>query len=261
MEASPTSNIPRDTFPRTPPYTPHNRQPFLRSDSPASPYTPYTHRRQLQRSESPASVQSIHPVETISPRKLQEQINDQSSVQVEELHEGDAGYITDTELIYPEELEEPRSPTHSQASLSSSSSSSSDAEESEITHHFSRLGCADGGESPLERRRRLQRKRKCAESRVFKRPHSLSVQGDAEMTDTDGMPDHDRSASARRLRRRVRGPSQVQVVFEATPPPSRGSDAAARASPGIGPSNWHDRGKGIASRSADDTMDVDESLK
>ena len=86
--------------------------------------------------------------------------------------------------------------------------------DNDMEERFSRLGCDDSGEAEFEKKRRAKHVKRRADSRVFKRSHSQSAKGDAEATDSDAIGDQDLEGSARRLRRRVRGPSGVTVTSE-----------------------------------------------
>jgi hypothetical protein len=70
----------------------------------------------------------------------------------------------------------------------------------------------DSGEEN-ERRRKYERKKKRWSAGIFKRIHSQSVEGDSSYSDNDPLDDVD--ATARRLRRRVRGPGgRAPLIFE-----------------------------------------------
>ena len=174
------------------------------------PYTPAKNKRRLERSDSPAS--SIHPAETSSPAKKLLKRANVDTVKVEELTESDLGYLTDIEVVWPEELEEVElddgDDEHHEA----------DAEDSDsgISGKFSKLHCDERNEqAELTKKRRERRLSKRTGSRVFKRSHSQSVKSESEVTDTDAMDDHDVEASARRLRRKVRGQVDgLKLVFE-----------------------------------------------
>ena len=167
------------------------------------PYTPHRAKRPLERNDSPASVRSIHPDSTSSPAKkaAKQQVKDE--VKVEELTEDDAGYITDIDVVYPHELEE----IETDSDHSSNNGDDEHESDDEITSRLSRLGCDDSPEGQFERKRRAEHLRRRRDSRIFKRSHSQSVKSDAEVTDPEAMDDHDVAATARRLRRRVRGPT------------------------------------------------------
>lgn len=200
--------------PHTPPYTPHRNK----------------GKRRLERSDSPAS--SIHPAETTSPAKKAAKRAALDNVRVEELADGDVGFLTDMDVVYPEELEEV--PT----SDGDDELSSSDGEHSDsgIARRLSRLRCGDeNAEAVFEKGRRLRRMSKRMGSRIFKRSHSQSVKSDTDITDADAMDDQDVAASQRRLRRRVRGPREAALVFDDIPRTSpeagsvgRGSSTAGR---------------------------------
>lgn len=172
--------------PATPPCTPARKQ-----------------KRRLERSDSPSS---IHPYETSSPAKKAAKRVAGDHVRVEELVEGDLGYQTDLDIVYPEELEEAASSSDMNGETTESDHSESEAG---LSRHLSRLRCKDDGKES-ERRRRERHAARRQSSRLFKRSHSQSVTTDvkseAELTDPDVLPDQDLEGSRRRLRRRVRGP-------------------------------------------------------
>lgn len=219
------------------------------------PYTPHRNKRPIDLNDSPASARSVQPTETESPDKpAKEQIKDE--VVVEELTEGDAGYITDIELVYPHELEEIESSSeHDSDDLSDNKSD----DDHEISSRLSRLGCDDSPEAEFERKRRAAHLKKRRDSRVFKRSHSQSVKSDdTDVTDPDAMADHDVVASARRLRRRVRGPNESEA----------GIDGVVRSSSqlfGLASSSEFMETSGITGESeksesrGDEAMDVDGS--
>lgn len=228
--------------PQTPPYTPHrNKRPVEVNDSPGSV----------------RSVRSVQPAETESPDIQADRQQSRDGVVVEELTEGDPGYITDVELIYPDELEEVESDS---ADESDNGSESGD----DISSRLSRLGCDDDSpEAEFEKKRRAEHLRKRRDSRAFKRSHSQSVKSDTDVTDPDAMADHDVQASARRLRRRVRGPGEVNA----------GMDGVVRSSSQLfglasspefldrpGTANSSDSGRlEEIEPSEPDTMDIDQS--
>lgn len=171
------------------------------------PYTPYRAKRRFERSDSPASISSIQPAETISPAKKVARRSNEDNVTVEELVEGDLGYATDVDVVYPEELEEKTSST------SEDDSSEDDGNESDtgISQRFEELGCHDSEEAEFERKRREKHLRTRTNSRLFKRSHSQIIKSDSEVSDMEAMGDHDLSSSARRLRRRLDGTSAIEV--------------------------------------------------
>lgn len=173
------------------------------------PYTPAKNKRRLERSDSPAS--SIHPAETSSPaKKLLKRANG-DTIRVEELNDSDLGYLTEVDLVYPEELEECEADSdyeHHEA----------DAEDSDsgISGRFSKLHCDERKEeAEMTKKRKERRLSRQTGSRVFKRSHSQSVKSESDVTDTDALDDQDVEASARRLRRKVGAPAEgFRMVFE-----------------------------------------------
>lgn len=191
------------------------------------PYTPHRTKRRFERSDSPASVTSIPPAETTSPAKKVARRSVPDNVKVEELVEGDLGYVSDVEVVYPEELEE-------KASSASENGSSDDDDEKHsdtgITQRFQELACEDNDEAEFEKKRRESHLRNRTNSRLFKRTHSQSIKSDSEKSDAEAKGDHDLSSSARRLRRRIRGPSGVEV-FDDPPRSSPEPRSAGLAAP------------------------------
>lgn len=190
------------------------------------PYTPArATKRRLERSDSPAStIGSIHPAETRSPAKKAAKRAATDDIQVEELTEGDIGYLTDIDVVYPDELEEISS------SDSDEDRDATDVSETEATHltrKLSRLRCGDDQEVDFEQRRRQRHIEKRGGSRMFKRTHSQSVKSETDVTDVDAMDDHDIGASQRRLRRRVRGPREAGIAFEDLRSSPEASNASA----------------------------------
>jgi len=244
------------------------------------PYTPYRNKgkrtRLTPRSDSPAS--SIHPTETVSPPKkhaAKRQATEGDSVRVEELAESDPAYLSDVSIVYPASLEEASglSTANSEYGDDELSSSASDDMEprdmapdaggAEITHRMSRLRCAD--EADFEAGRMQRRLSKRMGSRMFKRSHSQSVKAPAEemveeVMDVDGMGDQDLEASARRLRRRVRGPEEA-VGFEDVEPRRKLDFGSASAGAGMPLTPEHEgksdkRAERVQSATA--VVDVDE---
>ncbi|KAF2724369.1 hypothetical protein K431DRAFT_301086 [Polychaeton citri CBS 116435] len=205
--------------PSTPPYTP------LRSKA-SRPFS--------SRAASPASfTSSIHPTEQESPAKKGAQrlasLANSNDFQIEEIEDSDIGYHTDVDIVYPQELEERDSD-----GADSDVSGDSDGEDEEemdggIAGRMASMRCDDdesgeSGEAADQSRHRGLKQR--TGSRIFKRSHSQSMTGEhSDAADTDAMCDQDLDASARRLRRRVRGPP-TSAPITVTPPP--GSTPSAR---------------------------------
>lgn len=185
--------------PHTPPYTP------ARAKKPT--------KRRLERSDSPASnAGSIHPVDSDSPAKKAAKRTVPDNITVEELVEGDIGYITDVDVVYPEELEE-ISDSNTDDDRNTATDVS-DAEATGLTRKLSRLRCGNDEEVDFEQRRRRRHLEKRNGTRNYKRSHSQTMKSETDITDAEALDDHDIESSQRRLRRRVRGPQENGVVFE-----------------------------------------------
>lgn len=219
------------------------------------PHTPLRHqtssRRRARRSASPASVRSLHPAETISPARGGTTPIAQDNVKVEELHEGDPGYATETDITYPEALEDFESGlSHEDATSDEDGSATDDA----FTSNFSRLDCDDRARAAFERKQRETSARKRADSRVFKRSHSASFESESELSDPDAMADQDRTSSARRLRRRMRDSGEAQKVYAEA---SMGSPS--RVEPLVQDDAVATHGAAAERLAAPSAMDIDES--
>ncbi|KAF2746922.1 hypothetical protein M011DRAFT_494738 [Sporormia fimetaria CBS 119925] len=77
-------------------------------------------------------------------------------------------------------------------------------DENGLLYKFQEMRCAAGSSDEEERQRLYRRKKKRWSRGIFKRSHSQSVEGDSSYSDNDPLDDVD--VSARRLRRRVKGP-------------------------------------------------------
>ncbi|KAK4498414.1 hypothetical protein PRZ48_011072 [Zasmidium cellare] len=216
------------------------------------PYTPArVTKRRLERSDSPAStVGSIHPAETSSPAKKAAKRAATDDIQVEELAEGDMGYMTDLDVVYPEELEEISS---SDSDEDQDATDVSENEASHLTRKLSRLRCGDDQEVDFEQLRRQRHIEKRAGTRIFKRTHSQSVKSETDVTDADALDDHDLGSSQRRLRRRVRGPREAGVAFEDLLRSSPEASNASAATDGIHPQ------RNATDGAESDGMDVDDA--
>ncbi|KAF2083660.1 hypothetical protein K490DRAFT_69579 [Saccharata proteae CBS 121410] len=152
------------------------------------------------------SVGSSPPMDTAnqpsSPRNIWT-VSD-GDFTIEELpDDDDTSYASQTEIIRPSGFEEA---PHFR-------------DDHGVSAHLARLNCDDesAAESSGEalQRRRYERKKKRWSSGLFKRSHSQSVGSDTDADDVDGVDAHDVGSSARRLRRRVRGPGdRSSLIFE-----------------------------------------------
>lgn len=120
---------------------------------------------------------------------------------LEEL-DSDPDYDSDIEVIRPDHYED-----------ASSDNSGERPDGNGFIDKFKELHCQEGSSDEDERKRKYERKKKRWSAGIFKRSHSQSVEGDSSYSDNDPLDDVD--SSARRLRRRVRGPGdRTSLIFE-----------------------------------------------
>jgi hypothetical protein len=120
---------------------------------------------------------------------------------LEEL-DSDPGYDSDIEVIRPD---------HCEDEISNHSGERRDG--NGFIDKFKKMHCSEDSGEEDERRRKYERKKKRWSAGIFKRSHSQSVEGDSSYSDNDPLDDVD--ATARRLRRRVRGPGdRAPPIFE-----------------------------------------------
>jgi hypothetical protein len=200
--------------------------------------------------------ETASPAKKVSRRHVSE---DTDEVVVQELTEGDVGYAADSETVYPHELEE----VESSSDTDSPSESEGGDDESDsgdgIADQLSRLECEDDAEVEFEKKRREKHVRRRTNSRVFKRPHSLTINPEMEVVDSDAMGDHDLPESARRLRRRVRGPAEEGEEYNdsgiSSPEPGSGRLAPAAE---IHDQRTYENDGHVAGAAAHELMDLDE---
>ncbi|KAF2268503.1 hypothetical protein CC78DRAFT_372385 [Lojkania enalia] len=129
---------------------------------------------------------------------------DHADFVLEEL-DSDPGYDSDIEVIRPSHYEDAKSDRGGKS-----------LEENELVDDFERLRCeVDSSDDGEEQQRMYRRRKKRWSSGIytFKRSYSQSVEGDSSYSDNDPLDDVD--SSARRLRRRVRGPGdRSSLIFE-----------------------------------------------
>lgn len=115
---------------------------------------------------------------------------------LEEL-DSDPGYDSDVEVVQPDHFEDAKSDR-----------SGSKLEENGLIDKLKELHCDEDSSEEEERQRIIyRRKKKRWSAGIFKRTHSQSVEGDSSYSDNDPLDDVD--STARRLRRRLRGPSEL----------------------------------------------------
>jgi hypothetical protein len=119
--------------------------------------------------------------------------------ELEEL-DSDPDYDGDIEVVQPDHFEDARS-----------DKSASDLDGNEILDRLKDLRC-DSSDEEDQQSRYLRKKKRWSQGK-FKRTHSESIEGDSSYSDNDPLDDVD--SSARRLRRRVRGPNhRSSLIFE-----------------------------------------------
>jgi hypothetical protein len=134
-----------------------------------------------------------------TPRPLRKV--DHAQFVLEEL-DSDPGYDSELEVVQPDHYEEAKS-DKGEAKL----------DDDRLLHQFNELRCEAGSSDEEEQQRLYRRKKKRWSAGIFKRSHSQSVEGDSSYSDNDPLDDVD--YSARRLRRRVRGPGdRTSLIFE-----------------------------------------------
>jgi hypothetical protein len=121
---------------------------------------------------------------------------------IEELDSAESGYDSDVEVLRPDHFEDAKS-----------DKSGARLERNGFIDKFKELHCQEESSDDEEERQRIyRRKKKRWSAGIFKRSHSQSVEGDSSYSDNDPLDDID--STARRLRRRVRGPGDSSLVFE-----------------------------------------------
>ncbi|KZF21801.1 hypothetical protein L228DRAFT_160259 [Xylona heveae TC161] len=136
---------------------------------------------------------------------------------IEEVEEDSNNVDTSAEHIHPDHYEEVE-----EVIPSADESVRSVVDNNGIVGGLRKLSCDDDTESQSEQERRDHRRRKRGNTGLFKRSHSQSVGSSADV-DVDALDDHDVRWSARRLRRRVRGPDErVMMSFEGIATPIMG---------------------------------------
>jgi len=129
---------------------------------------------------------------------------EKAEFELEELDSDDSDYST-SDVLKPYQYED-----------ASSEAGNDKIEETESVFigKFSELRCAEGALDAEEQERAYRRKKKRWSAGIFKRSHSQSVGSDSD--DGEQLDAHDVGSSARRLRRRVRGPEDRRgsLIFE-----------------------------------------------
>lgn len=128
-----------------------------------------------------------------------------------ELEEVESGpeYDSETEVVRPDHFEDASSERATEEGLETDTG---------IISRFSSLHCA-GELNDEEQRASYRKKKKRWSAGIFKRSHSQSVGSDTDIEDSEALDAHDVDSSARRLRRRVRGPGENRssLIFDELP--------------------------------------------
>jgi hypothetical protein len=150
----------------------------------------------------------VQPVSPICADVVQPRAVEYADFELEEIA-SDSGIHSESEILHPDMVEEVNSEHAAEERLEA---------DTHISGTFAKLNCGPDSESESEQSRRYRKKKKRWSAGVFKRTHSQSVGSDSDIEDAEAMDAHDVGSSARRLRRRVRGPGdRSSLIFEDIP--------------------------------------------
>ncbi|KAK5152318.1 hypothetical protein LTR04_006456 [Oleoguttula sp. CCFEE 6159] len=142
-------------------------------------------------------------------RPQKQSVND-GGVVIEEVLEGDPSLDGDIEVLRPDQYEE----ADSDSENNEDDNGGSDAE---LVCGLRRLHCESGGVSDVDVGRSSKSRNK-RWSAGLKRTHAQSVGSNTDVGDAEDIDAHDVESSARRMRRRVRGPgNRSSLTFEDVP--------------------------------------------
>jgi hypothetical protein len=175
----------------------------------------FTRPQSAEPSSRPSSVSDRAYAATTTQASEVEEESEEESEQEEELPKrrveraqfvleelgSDPGYDCDVEVVRPDQYEDAKS--------------DKSGAKAELLARMNELQLEEDSSEDEERERRYQRKKKRWSAGIFKRSHSQSVEGDSSYSDNDPLDDIDQTA--RRLRRRVRGPCldrRGSLIFE-----------------------------------------------
>lgn len=145
-------------------------------------------------------MESLEEDDTEMKTRRQGRVIQGGDLEVEEVEEDDMIYYSDSEVKRPDQFEDARSDKATESKVE---------DDTGIVHKFKRLQCDEPSdpEEEEEQLRRYRMKKKRWSAGHYKRSHSQSVGSDSDIEDPDAMDAHDVGATARRMRRRTRGPS------------------------------------------------------
>jgi len=136
---------------------------------------------------------------------------EQADFRVEEYLEAGLGDQPHLQVIRPDAYED------AESDRGSHRSSQRDAA---IVEGIGRLSCGEDSDSEgAEELRRRRARRSKRWSGLIKRSHSKSVEGESDSSGSEDLDAHDVGLTARRLRRRTRGPDKrTSLIFDDPPP-------------------------------------------
>ncbi|KAF2834847.1 hypothetical protein M501DRAFT_1020451 [Patellaria atrata CBS 101060] len=180
-----------------------------KTETQSRPSTPSDYER-LSLPEDSEDEKSSQELPASMYHSVQSRMADDADFTIEEITESDAENDSETEVVRPDQFEDARSENATKRDSGSHTG---------IVDSFQQLNCEADSESD-EQTRRYRAKKKRWSAGVFKRSHSQSVGSDSDMEDVEALDAHDVGSSARRLRRRVRGPGdRSSLIFEDMPHP------------------------------------------
>ncbi|KAI9836528.1 MAG: hypothetical protein M1838_005005 [Thelocarpon superellum] len=146
-------------------------------------------------------------------RRRRVTVTTDGGITVEELRESDTSPTREVEVIHPDGYEEAIE-DHASDSAEEPSWDPYGPEANHIVRSFQEM-CVNVISSPDDQNRRYRRKKKRWSAGIFKRSHSQSIGSDSDTDDDETLDAHDLGSSARRLRRRVRGPGdRTSLIFD-----------------------------------------------
>ncbi|KAI9816559.1 MAG: hypothetical protein M1827_001691 [Pycnora praestabilis] len=127
---------------------------------------------------------------------------------IEELRDSDISYGSDIEVLHPDQYEDVGSARDKLENFGEDADKV-DEQRNNILSGLQMLHCDDDEGPPgptYEHDRRYRKKKKRWSAGIFKRTHSQSIGSDSDSNDSEILDAQDIGSSARRMRRRVKGP-------------------------------------------------------
>lgn len=189
--------------------------------------------------------------------------NDHENLTVEELPEGDDGNVSDADILRPDIYEDADSLLASEEGNQGRDSRDNAQHHEGFIEGFRALHCHDEeDELTEERERRYGLKKKRWSAGIFKRSHSQSIGSDIDEDSGEPLDAHEVGCSARRLRRRVRGPgdrSSIRVeggAMESEAEYEESIDGVTIEVPPLG-SDVEDGIEDVSVNTTEDAMDIE----